>query len=386
MIDIQKNISLKPYNTFAVDVQADFFTEVKNEQDILDLISNDIFTTQPHLILGWGANILFTKDYNGLVVKVSLMGKEVVKEEDNTVYVKVWAGENRHEVMMWSLEQWYVWWENLVSIPGQVWSAPVGNIGAYGKEAKDIIFEVEWIDIATKEKKVRTNNECAFGYRESIFKHELKDKFIITAVTFVFIKRCNENLKPSEDFHDIEFIPTTLDASSSNEVKKLKISKADRCEKQSSDYIPNIQYNDIQERIVHLWIDPSTITAQEVANIIINIREGKLPDRKKIGTAGSFFKNPVVEKDQFENLLVKYPQLKWNEVANGIKLSAGQLIEMAGYKWKSEWPVSTYDKHALIIVNNGGASGPEIRAFAQAIEKKVLELFDVSLEPEVIIM
>jgi len=342
-MDIQKNISLQPYNTFAVDVQADFFAEIKHEQDILDLISNDIFSTQSHLILGGGANMLFTKNYNGLVIKVSLMGKKVVEEENNTVYVKVWAGENRHEIMMWSLEQWYVWWENLVSIPGQVWSAPVGNIGAYGKEAKDIIYTVEWIDIPTKEKKVRTNNECTFAYRESIFKNELKNNIIITAVTFVFAK-------------------------------------------QSSDYIPNIQYNDIQERIATLWIDPSNITAQEVANIIINIREGKLPDRKKIGTAGSFFKNPVVEKYQFENLLVKYPQLKWNDVAHGIKLSAGQLIELAGYKWKSEWSVATYDKHALIIVNNGGASGPEIRAFAQAIQKKVLDLFDVQLEPEVIIM
>ncbi|MCX6824459.1 MAG: UDP-N-acetylmuramate dehydrogenase [candidate division SR1 bacterium] len=343
MIEIQKNISLKPYNTFAVDVQADFFAEVKNEQDILDLISTDIFATQPHLILGGGANILFTKDYAGLVVKVSLMGKKMVKEEDNKVYVQIGAGENRHEIMIWSLEQGYVGGENLVSIPGQVGSAPVGNIGAYGKEVKDIIYAVEGIDIATKEKKVRTNNECIFGYRESIFKNALKNKIIITAVTFIFAK-------------------------------------------QSSDYAPNIQYNDIQENVASLGIDTSKITAQEVANIIITIREGKLPDRKKIGTAGSFFKNPVVEKDQFEKLLVKYPQLKGNEVANGIKLSAGQLIEFSGFKGKSEGPVATYDKHALIIVNNGGASGPEIRTFAQSIQKKVLELFDISLEPEVIIM
>ncbi len=351
MIDIQKNISLKPYNTFAVDVQADFFVEVKNEQEIFDLIWMDVFSSHEHLILGGGANILFTKDYNGLVIKVSLMGKKVIKEDNNLVYVKAGAGENRHEVMMWSLEQWYVWGENLVLIPGQVWSAPVGNIGAYGKEAKDIIAEVEGIVIATKEKKVRTNSECKFGYRESIFKHELKNKVIITAVTFVF-------------------------------------------EKQSDDYIPNIQYNDIQNSIWEKWIDPNDITAQQVANIIIKIREGKLPDRKKIGTAGSFFKNPVVTKDQYEKLLVKYPQLKWNEVHgsefwilnSAFKLSAGQLIELAGCKWKSQWPVSTYDKHALIIVNNGGASGKEIRAFAQSIQKKVLELFAVELQPEVIIM
>lgn len=285
------------------------------------------------------------------------MGKKVVQEKDNLVYVKAGAGENRHEVMMWSLEQWYVWGENLVLIPSTIGAAPFGNIGAYGKEAKDIIYEVEWIDIMTKEKKVRTNSECHFGYRESIFKNALKNKVIITAVTFVF-------------------------------------------EKQSPDYVPNIQYNDIQNNIWEKWIDPTEITALQVANLIIEIREKKLPDWKKIGTAGSFFKNPVVTKDQYEKLLVKYPQLKWNEVHSSefwilnwtpqsgaaFKLSAGQLIELAGFKWKSKWPVATYDKHALIIVNNGGASGPEIRAFAQSIQKKVLELFDVTLEPEVIIM
>ena len=355
-MDIQKNVSLKPYNTFAVDVQTDFFAEVKNEQEIFDLISTDVFATQPHVILGGWANILFTKNYNGLVIKVSLMGKKVIKEENNIVYVKAGAGENRHEVMMWSLEQWYVWGENLVLIPGQVWSAPVGNIGAYGKEAKDIISEVEGIVIATQEKKVRTTSECEFAYRESIFKNALKNKVIITAVTFVF-------------------------------------------EKQSADYVPNIQYNDIQNSIWEKWIDPSKITAQQVADIIIKIREGKLPDRKKIGTAGSFFKNPIISKEQFELLLSKYPHLKWNifqeknqhstfniQHSTLVKLSAGQLIELVGYKGKSVWPVATYDKHALIIVNNGGASGPEIRAFAQSIQKKVLELFGVMLEPEVIIM
>lgn len=351
MIEIQTNISLKTYNTFAVDVQADFFVEVNNEQDIFDLISTDVFATQPRLILGGWANILFTKNFEWLVIKVSLLGKNVIKEEDNLVYIKAGAGENRHETMMRALEQWYVWWENLVLIPGQVGSAPVGNIGAYGKEAKDIIYEVEGIDVTTKEKKVWTNSACEFTYRESIFKKALKDKVIITAVTFVF-------------------------------------------EKQTDDYVPNIQYNDIQNIIWTKWIDPNDITAQEVANIIISIRENKLPDWTKVGTAGSFFKNPIVEKQQYEKLLRKYPNLKWNEIHNSefwilhsaFKLSAGQLIELAGFKWKFEWPVGTYNNHALIIVNNGGASGPEIRAFAQAIQKKVLELFGVTLEPEVIIL
>ncbi len=148
-MDIQKNISLKPYHTFAVEVQADFFVEVKNEQDIFDLISTDVFASQPHLILGGGANILFTKNYNGLVIKDSLMGKEVLREEDNTVYIKVAAGEIRHNFIMRTLEQGYVGAENMVLIPSTVGAAPFGNIGAYGKEAKDIIHEVAGIDLTT---------------------------------------------------------------------------------------------------------------------------------------------------------------------------------------------------------------------------------------------
>ena len=228
----------------------------------------------------------------------------------------------------------------MVFIPGNIGSAPVGNIGAYGKEAKDIIYEVEWIDIRTKEKKIWRNDECQFAYRESIFKQQLKNSIIITAVTFLL-------------------------------------------EKQSPTYLPNIQYADIQKIITEKWIDLSNITAQAVANIIIKIRENKLPDRTKIGTAGSFFKNPVIEKSQFENLSLKYPELKGNTFGNDIKLSAGQLIELADFKGKSEWSVGTYNNHALIIVNNGGASGKDIRAFAQSIQKKVLEMFEIELEPEV---
>ncbi len=343
MITIANNISLKPYNTFAVDIQADFFVEIKNEQEIFDLISMDVFTHYPHLILGGGANILFTKNYEWLVIKVSILGKKVIKEEGNIVYIKVGAGENRHDFVMRTLEQWYVGMENLVLIPGQVGAAPVGNIGAYGKETKDVVYEVEWIDIESKEKKTWSNEECTFAYRESIFKNELKGKIIITAVTFVLQ------------------IPT-------------------------AEYIPNIQYNDIQNSIGAQQINPLEISAQQVADIIIDIRQNKLPDWKKIGTAGSFFKNPVVTTEHFEQLLLTYPALKGNTIPTGMKLSAGQLIELAGFKWTSKWAVGSYNNHALIIVNHGGASGEEIRTFAQAIQKKVQELFEVELEPEVIIM
>lgn len=351
IMEIQEQVSLKPYTTFAVDVLADFFVEVYTEQDIFDLISTDVFARHPRLVLWAGANILFTKNYPGLVIKVDLLGKKIIKEDNDSVYVKVGAGEDWHELMMRTLEQWYVWGENLVLIPGQVGAAPVGNIGAYGKEAKDIIHEVEWIDLITKEKKVRSHSECEFGYRESIFKHALKNKVIVTAVTFVF-------------------------------------------EKESPDYLPNIQYSDIQERMGEQELDPLSISAQEVADIIIAIRESKLPDRKKMGTAGSFFKNPVITKEEYQILLLHYPTLKGHEIHSSelwilhaaFKLSAGQLIELAGYKGKQVGAVATYVKHALIIVNMGGASGAEVRTFAQSIQEKVKEMFGVMLEPEVIIM
>lgn len=348
MMDIQRNVSLRPYTTFAVDVTADWFVDLKQAQDILDLCKSDIFASSPHIILWWGANILFTKDYKGLVIKVSLLGKNIVYEDDTNVHIKVGAWENRHDMIMRSLAQGYVWGENLVLIPGQVWAAPVGNIWAYGKEAKDIIYEVEGIDLRTQESSTRTNAECQFGYRTSIFKRELKH-ILITAVTFIF-------------------------------------------QKQTESYIPTIQYRDIQQRITDLGKDPDHLSALEVAHLIIDIREHKLPDRTKIGTAGSFFKNPVIEVDHFQRLIETYPALIGNTFQEPdmdhpqIKLSAGQLIELAWFKWCKIWSVGTYNRHALILVNYGGATWPEIWAFAQSIQKKVLDMFWVHLEPEVIIV
>lgn len=343
MLNIQKDVSLKPYTTFGVEVKAAYLVEITHEQDILDLISTEIFTTHPHLILWWGANILFTKDYPGLIIKISLKGKTILREQGFSVIVNVWAGENRHETMMRSIEKKFAGGENMVLIPWLVWSAPVGNIGAYGKEAKDIIEEVEGIDLSTGEKKIRTNKQCEFAYRDSIFKHALKDKIIITSVSFLF-------------------------------------------KKYSQTYIPTIDYKDIQDRIAVLGRRPELLSPKDIAEIIISIRESKLPDWTKIGTAGSFFKNPVVSKAQFDPIVSTYPQVKGNEVPEGIKLSAGQLIELAGYKGKSEWPVATYEQHALVIINTWGATGAQVWAFAQAIQKKVNEMFGVVLEAEVIIL
>ena len=350
---IQSNISLKPYTTFQVDAKAKFFCEVKNEEEIQSLITNEIWTQYPHLILGGGANILFTKDYEGLVVKTSLLGKEILEEKDGFVYIKVWSGEDWHETMMQMLEQGFVGWENLVYIPGQVGSAPVGNIWAYGKEAKDIIFAVEWIDLITWEKTILSNTDCHFAYRDSIFKRELKDRFLITSVIF-------------------------------------------QLQRNSETYIPDTQYKDIQQAIASKWLEH--ISGLELAHIIIEIRKNKLPDRHLVWTAWSFFKNPVIDKAQYDTLLQKYPNLIWREVQDQkllhstlnithstlIKLSAWQLIELAWLKWYRAWDAGVSPQHALVLLNYGNASGEDIVHLAEYIQKKVEELFALHLEPEVI--
>jgi UDP-N-acetylmuramate dehydrogenase len=309
---LQSSVSLQAYNTFHIEVKAAFFAEIVQEADIHSLITSPEWASYPHLILGGGANMLFTQDYPGIVVKISLLGKEVIEETPSSVQIKVGAGEDRHETMMRMLAHDYVGGENMVLIPGQVGSAPVGNIGAYGKEAKDIITAVEYIDIRTGTKNILQNADCHFAYRESIFKQALKEQVIITAVIF--------NLS-----------------------------------KNTPAYIPDTQYKDIQQAILAAGKDANTISASEVAELIIEIRRHKLPDWTQIGTAGSFFKNPVIDKLQYEKLVKTYPNLiGWEvkeslvvtptsnepseiynskfKIQNPIKLSAGQLIELAGMK------------------------------------------------------
>lgn len=338
---IQENISLKAYNTFHVDAKARFFVELRNEEEIQHLISNDVRIANPHLLLGGWANILFTKDYEWLVVKINLKWREIVAEKWWMVLAKIGAGEDWHETMMWLLEHWYVWCENLVAIPWTVWSAPLGNIWAYGKEAKDIIYTVEWIDLISWEKKIFTNEDCDFAYRDSVFKHELAGRFLITSVTF-------------------------------------------QLQKDHPDYVPNTEYKDVQQALASQWLEnPSAL---EVAHIIIEIRKNKLPDRHDVWTAGSFFKNPIVDKSDYDNLLQKYPELIcWpTDEFMKVKLSAGQLIEFAELKWYRQWYVGTSEKHALILINYEWWTGADIEQFADFIQKKVLVQFAVQLEPEVL--
>ncbi len=341
MISIQKNFSLKNYNTFHVNAKADFFVEIFSEDDVAQLLQSEVLKTNKFFILWWGADILFTQDFAGVMIKISIPGREIISEnETGEVVVKVWAGEDRHDFILRCVEHHRCWAENLSYIPGQVGSAPVQNIGAYWLEAKDIIHSVQGINIETWEKVTLTHEECEFSYRDSVFKHQRKDKIIITSVIF-------------------------------------------RLQKWTPAYQFKIEYKDLQ------WVlSGQELSLEKIVETIVNIRKSKLPDRKEIGTAGSFFKNPIISQQQYAELKESYPELIGHPDPNNsmfIKLSAGQLIDLAGFKGKQEWLVWTYDKHALVLINNGW-TGTDVRAFAQGIQKKVLELFQVSLEPEVIIL
>ena len=337
---IQENISLKNYNTFGVDVKAKFFVKIESEDDLYELMKTKVWEDNKRFILWWWANILFQWDYEGLVIKNEIMWKETIKENKHSVLVKVWAGEDWPEWVERCVEKNLWWIENLALIPWSVWAAPIGNIWAYGVEVKDVIDEVEGINLQTWKKEVFKNAECKFGYRDSIFKNEYKDKLIVTYVTW-----------------------------------KLK--------KVNDDYSFNIDYSDIKRKIDEWKINIANLNVKDIAATISEIRSSKLPDRKKIWTAGSFFKNPVISKDEFKSLKTKYDNLLGFDFEDKIKLSAWQLIEMAGFKWVKKWKVGTYQYHALVLINEWW-SAQEIVDFASSIQDKVKEIFWVRLEPEVI--
>lgn len=339
--------SLKNYSTFHIDCNAKEIITINNKNDINNLIINNTIKNNPtRLLLGWGSNILFTQDFDGLIIHNKIQWKTILKELNNSIIISLWSGENRHDIVMWSVEQWYAWLENLVSIPGTVWAAPVQNIGAYGTEARDIILEVRGIDMISGEEKVYTNEQCEFWYRNSIFKHTLKQDFFITEVVIQLIK-ANERI-----------------------------------------YHPKLDYNGIHEELFKQWRDGwSYITPHQVAQAISTIRWTKLPDRTTIGTAWSFFANPIVSQSEYEILLQKNPEIIGHQVwVNKKKLSAGQLIELVGLKWYRDGDAGIYDRHALVLVNYGWATWIQMKELITHIQDKVQEKFNINLIPEVNIL
>lgn len=332
-MEIQTNFSLKNYNTFGISAFAKSFISVTSEDELITVLQQqqDIF------ILGGGSNMLLTKDVEKTVVHVNLKGIAITKETEDYVWVTAQAGENWHEFVLWCLERNFGGLENLSLIPGNVGTTPIQNIGAYGVEIKDTMVSCEAIAIKTQEKRVFTNAECAFEYRESIFKKELKDQYIITAVTFQLTKK-NHQLKTS--------------------------------------------YGAIEAELQQKNISNPTI--QDVSRAVISIRQSKLPDPKELGNSGSFFKNPIIPRTTYEKALQNFPEMPHYKVSDElVKVPAGWLIEQAGFKGKRFGDAGIHKNQALVLVNYGNATGAEIEAVSKDIQKTVLEKFGITIEAEV---
>ena len=335
-MDIIENYSLKLYNTFGIEAKAKYFADVSTINDLRKVL---VFRRQkdlPILFIGGGSNMLFVDNFPGIVLKLNLKGIEILKEDNDYVYVKSQGSENWHHFVEWTLEHDFGGLENLSLIPGNVGTAPMQNIGAYGVEVKDYIVEVQTLELETGNERIFTNEECHFGYRESIFKNELRGKYVLVAVTFKLTKQ-NHQLHV-----DYGAIKTELDS----------------------------------EQI----INP---TIQDISRAVIKIRESKLPDPSQIGNSGSFFKNPVISNDEFAEIEKNHPQIAHYKTDSGIKIAAGWLIEQAGWKGKRFGDAGVHDKQALVLVNYGNATGKEIYDLSEQIIEDVKAKYGVTLEREV---
>ncbi len=336
MIHPQENISLKPFNTFGIEVRSRFFISVHSAEEIKQAYSDPKFKNEKKLIIGGGSNILFQSDFDGLVIKNEIKGIRKLKEDENHVWVSAGAGEIWHEFVLFCLENNWAGLENLSLIPGCVGAAPMQNIGAYGVEVKDLITEVKTIQLNDLKEHNFTNEECKFGYRESIFKHQEKNKHCITEVIFRL------NKKP--------------------------------------DY--KISYGAIEEELKKYPDIP--ISIRKISDAVIRIRQSKLPDPKEIGNAGSFFKNPEAPKGQVEKLKIDFPALVFYPVnENIVKVAAGWLIENSGWKGFTRNNYGVHKLQALVLVNYGGATGKEIHSLSEEIIQSVFQKFGIRLEREV---
>ena len=334
-MNIQENISLKEYNTFGIAANAKFFVEINSVLQLQKALQLSAYPEK--FIISGGSNMLLTKDIDSLVLHIHMKGISVFEEDNDSVIIKVMAGENWHNLVLWTLDNDYGGIENLSLIPGNTGTAPIQNIGAYGVELKDVFISCEAMHIQTQELKEFTKEDCKFGYRDSIFKNESKGQYIITSV-------------------------------------KLKLTK--------NTHRLNTFYGAIEEELqVNQIIHP---TIKDISNAVVAIRKRKLPDPKEIGNSGSFFKNPVVSKKTFEAFRKKNPDAPFYDMGNKTyKIPAGWLIEQSGYKGKRFGDAGVHQKQALVLVNYGNATGEEILGLAYKIKKEVLNKFKISIVPEV---
>ena len=327
-----KNYSLKNYNSFRVNHKANFFLKIENNKSLINFLSDKKFKNEKKLIIGGGSNILFTKDYEGVILYSCIKGIHILEENDNHIKLKVGSGENWDDFVKFCVNKNWYGIENLSLIPGSVGAAPIQNIGAYGVEIKDYIYDVNGIDLKNNLKKTYTNKSCDFEYRDSIFKRELKNNFFVTEVTFIL----NKNKKFTLDYSELKNI------------------------------------------------NGQNLTIQNVRDKIIEIRNSKLPDPKLLANAGSFFKNPVINIKIAKKIKEKYSDFKYYQINESmVKISAAWLIEKSGWKGHKEKNIGVYNKHALVLVNYSSENGKDIKMLSKKIKESVLEKFNVTLENEV---
>ncbi len=331
----KENISLKEYNTFGIDVKAKYFAEYSTIAELQDILKTNMVRSNSFLHIGAGSNLLFINDFDGLILHSRIQSFEILTEDEQTVFIRVGAGVLWDDFVKYCVENHFVGVENLSLIPGEVGASAVQNIGAYGVEVKDVIHKVETIDIQTLEVKQFSNKECQYGYRTSFFKKEQPNRYIITHVTFQLSKKEN-------------FV---------------------------------LDYSHLKENILEM----GEISLKNIRNTIIKIRESKLPDPQKLGNAGSFFMNPIIEQKQLNILKKDYPNVPFYLLNNNkVKIPAGWLIEQAGLKGKRFGNVGIHTEQALVIVNYHNATGKEVKKLSELVQEKVKAKFNISLTPEVI--
>lgn len=350
---IFENYSLLQNNTFGIDAKCWQFVEIETPQEAAEKLPFIVKSTKPTMVIGGGSNLLLTQDYDGIIVHSAIKGISVLLDcpetaetsetietaetaDSASIYLKAGSGECFDDVVATAVSLGYYGMENLSIIPGDVGASAVQNIGAYGVEAKDIIHSIDAVEIATGKKVTIMNSECNYAYRQSRFKKEWKGKYFITSVTY----------------------------------------------KLQTEYTPHIEYGGIKKALEERGI--AEPTAQDVRDTIIAIRNAKLPDPKVLGNGGSFFMNPVVSREKFEQLLAEYPAMPHYYIdADHEKIPAGWMIEQCGWKGKSLGKAAVHDKQALVLVNLGGASGSEIVALCEQVRKDVMEKFGIDIHPEV---
>jgi UDP-N-acetylmuramate dehydrogenase len=333
-LEILENYPLKDLNTFGIAVHSRYFVSVSSISELKELLASDIVKNHPLLTMGGGSNILFTDDFPGLIILNNIKGIEIIKESNDEVLVSSGGGEVWQDLVMFSLGKNLGGIENLSLIPGSVGAAPIQNIGAYGVELKEVMASLTAIELATGEERTFSNADCDFGYRNSVFKKELKDKYIITTVT-------------------------------------LKLANNPQL---------NTSYGAINSLLKEKGIEEPTV--RDVSKAVIEIRRSKLPDPAELGNAGSFFKNPVVDKIDYEGLKLTFPDIPGYVNQDQVKIPAAWLIEQCGWKGKRLGNIGVHDRQPLVLVNHGGGNGEEIKDLSIEIRESVIAKFGIELEVE----